>query len=475
MMGDPGRVYVSTPSTRNVDARDASRRRRQSIARARRRARAREVARARERARAFVRVDAWTRASERCVMRATSAARPIAVGRSTTVRDDERVERADGRTTGERDRARDDGRDDVSFGARSLESASSVRTASPPKRGEGRRHANLYVKNIAACIDELTLRRLFEVCGEVVSCCVIRDVSTNKSREFGFVKFASTSLAEDAIERFNGKECAGKVLEVKFANTDGESDCSSAHAHLPPSDNIYVKGLPPSWTQEDLKAYFCQFGHIVESRLLHANKSTSSGALIRFLRESEATAAVQASNGAVLSAFGTPIVVRYAEAQGKMARRGPTAPIPTRAAPDDSAYNGNHLADIFGTVMNFSPPNAGLSELFEVLSGSDEDAAAIAALGSSPTFGSTFNSPTLASQGAIMCVTNLPSMVDELYLYKTFAPFGAIVSAQVIHNVFNGLSTAVVSFRNFAEATNARKLLQKSGCSLHMTVQPQTL
>ena len=405
-----------------------------------------------------------------------SATRPIDVARSTTVGELDRLG-LDGVVFGSdaREIGRESERSGEWFGARSYDSAASARTVSPPKRGGGRRHANLYVKNIAERIDELTLRRLFEVCGEVVSCCVIRDVSTNKSRGFGFVKFASTSRAEDAIERFNGTECAGKVLEVKFANTDGESDCASAHSQAPPSDNIYVKGLPPSWTQEDLKSYFCQFGHIVESRLLHANKSTSSGALIRFLRESEATAAVQATNGAVLSANGTPIVVRYAEAQAKGTRRGAVGPTPTRTSTDDSAYNGNHLTDILGPMMNRSPSNAGLSELFEVLSGSDEDAAAIAALGSSPTYGSTFSTPTLASQGAIMCVTNLPSMVDELYLYRTFAPFGAIVSAQVIHNVLNGLSTAVVSFRNLAEATNARKLLQTSGCSLNMTIQPQQL
>ena len=196
-----------------------------------------------------------------------------------------------------------------------------------------RKHANLYVKNISERVDELTLRRLFEACGEVQSCCVIRDVSTNKSRGFGFVKFVSTARAEDAIERFNGKEYAGKMLEVKFANTDGESDGAGGAANAPPSDNVYVKGLPPSWTHDDLKAYFTHFGHIVECRLLHANRSTSSGALIRFLRESEATAAVTRANGRVLVPNGPPLVVRYAEAQGKSNKRSTQAVPVNTAAP----------------------------------------------------------------------------------------------------------------------------------------------
>ena len=216
-------------------------------------------------------------------------------------------------------------------GPRSFDSASSSPSSMRVQKGTSwssggdaswRPHANLYVKNISERIDEMTLRTMFEACGEVVSCCVIRDVATNRSRGFGFVKFASTSRAEDAIERFNGRECAGKILEVKFANTDGESDKGDSHGTAPPSDNVYVKGLPPTWTQDNLKKYFSKFGHIVECRLLHANKSTSSGALIRFLRESEATAAVKATNGNVIAPGGPPLVVRYADAQGKNTKRG---------------------------------------------------------------------------------------------------------------------------------------------------------
>ena len=69
------------------------------------------------------------------------------------------------------------------------------------------------MKNIPERVDELTLRKLFETVGEVQSCCVIRDVSTNKSRGFGFVKFKSTERAEDAIERFNGSSTPERRLK----------------------------------------------------------------------------------------------------------------------------------------------------------------------------------------------------------------------------------------------------------------------
>ena len=354
-----------------------------------------------------------------------------------------------------------------------------------------RKHANLYVKNISERVDELTLRRLFEACGEVQSCCVIRDVSTNKSRGFGFVKFVSTARAEDAIERFNGKEYAGKMLEVKFANTDGESDGAGGAANAPPSDNVYVKGLPPSWTHDDLKAFFTHFGHIVECRLLHANRSTSSGALIRFLRESEATAAVTRANGRLLVPNGPPLVVRYAEAQGKNNKRSTqVVPVNTQRLSnntDDSAHDGGELIDVLGSSMNLNriSSQSGLTELLSVGPQDGDDFAALAVLGSSPSH--KFDAPTqshqkfasatsMAQGGATMCIQNLPPAADELFLYKTFAPFGAINSVQIVRDDWTGLCSgvAVINFRSYSDACDAQRASQNGKSRLSISVQLQT-
>ena len=59
--------------------------------------------------------------------------------------------------------------------------------------------------------------------GIVESCCVIRDVSTNSSRGFGFVKFVHVHQAEVAIQAMHGKQVRGRALEVKFANSDSSA------------------------------------------------------------------------------------------------------------------------------------------------------------------------------------------------------------------------------------------------------------
>jgi ELAV like protein 2/3/4 len=333
------------------------------------------------------------------------------------------------------------------------------------------------VKNISDRVDELTLRKVFETCGAVSSCCVIRDVSTNKSRGFGFVKFAEVEVAELAIEKFNGVEYAGKILEVKFANTDGDSDGQGSGGGAQPNDNIYVKGLPPSWSQDDLKSYFSQFGHIVECRLLHANKSTSSGALIRFLREHEATAAVKKANGLTLVGSATSLVVRYAETQNKPKKTQGNG----STSGEDSVHNGAAIREAMQNIGRI-PSNDGLSELLS----NEEDFAAINVLGSSPThrFGNlTASAPAglissnQLSAGGNVCVQNLPLHADELFLYKTFAPYGAILSAKVIRNDWNGLSSgvAVLVFRRHTDALTAQQALMQARSSLNVTVQAQHL
>lgn len=349
-----------------------------------------------------------------------------------------------------------------------------------------KRHSNLYVKNIPERVDELTLRKLFETVGEVQSCCVIRDVSTNKSRGFGFVKFKSTERAEDAIERFNGSEHHGKLLEVKFANTDGESDDANANANAPPSDNVYVKGLPPSWSHEDLKSYFTQFGHIVECRLLHANRSTSSGALIRFLRESEATAAVKEASGRVLFDNGPQLVVRYAEAQGKNAKRGNAIPVVSNASRRRDGKGGDTANSSPDTnYLTSAMSQNSLTQLLSTFARDEEDVAAVAALGSSPSH--KFDSPAhdgrtfydnaswqTTSQGnAVAYVQNLPPTADDLFLYKTFSPFGAITSVHVVRDNWTGLCTgiATIDFRHHADALTAQQTLKRVNSKISLTVQ----
>lgn len=76
---------------------------------------------------------------------------------------------------------------------------------------------NIYVGNLSFDTTEDELREAFETYGEVTSASVITDKFSGRSRGFGFVEMANTAEANAAIAALNGKELAGRTLNVNEA------------------------------------------------------------------------------------------------------------------------------------------------------------------------------------------------------------------------------------------------------------------
>jgi len=75
----------------------------------------------------------------------------------------------------------------------------------------------LYVGNLSFDTMEGDIMELFKTVGNVVSCNLITDKFTNKSRGFAFVEMGSEAEAQKAIAELNGKELDGRVLTVNEA------------------------------------------------------------------------------------------------------------------------------------------------------------------------------------------------------------------------------------------------------------------
>ncbi|MBU0678843.1 MAG: RNA-binding protein [Verrucomicrobia bacterium] len=75
----------------------------------------------------------------------------------------------------------------------------------------------LYVGNMSFDTMEGDLLRHFEQAGKVVSCDLIMDKFTNKSRGFGFVEMSSQEEASKAISMFDGQDLDGRSLTVNEA------------------------------------------------------------------------------------------------------------------------------------------------------------------------------------------------------------------------------------------------------------------
>ena len=75
----------------------------------------------------------------------------------------------------------------------------------------------LYVGNLAFQTTSQDLQDLFGQAGTVESASVIEDRDTGQSKGFAFVEMSTEEEAAAAIEQFNGRELAGRMLKVNEA------------------------------------------------------------------------------------------------------------------------------------------------------------------------------------------------------------------------------------------------------------------
>ena len=75
----------------------------------------------------------------------------------------------------------------------------------------------LYVGNLSHSVTNSELEQLFAEHGTVTSCNVITDMATGQSKGFGFVEMGTDDEANAAKEALNGKEFAGRALNIDEA------------------------------------------------------------------------------------------------------------------------------------------------------------------------------------------------------------------------------------------------------------------
>jgi cold-inducible RNA-binding protein len=77
----------------------------------------------------------------------------------------------------------------------------------------------LFVGGLSFSTSNDRLRELFAEVGAVESAVVVTDRDTGRSRGFGFVEMATPEEAEQAVQRYNGKEVDGRQLKVELAKS----------------------------------------------------------------------------------------------------------------------------------------------------------------------------------------------------------------------------------------------------------------
>lgn len=164
----------------------------------------------------------------------------------------------------------------------------SSRDPSARKSGKG----NVFIKNLDPSIDVKMLFDTFSSFGSILSCKVMND-KNGQSKGYGFVHFQSEEGAAEAISSLNGMLLNGKQVFVGYF-IPRQSRARSEDSFT----NVYVKNLPESTDDEELKTMFTEFGEVTSVAIMKDEEGKSRGfGFVNFGDAPSAAAACAALNG----------------------------------------------------------------------------------------------------------------------------------------------------------------------------------
>ncbi|XP_011000130.1 PREDICTED: polyadenylate-binding protein 8-like [Populus euphratica] len=153
---------------------------------------------------------------------------------------------------------------------------------------------NIFIKNLDKAIDHKALHDTFSAFGNILSCKVATDPS-GQSKGYGFVQFDSEEAAQKAIEKLNGMLLNDKQVYVGPFLRKQERDTATDKMRF---NNVFVKNLSETTTEEDLNKTFGEFGTITSVVVMRDGdgKSKCFG-FVNFENAEDAAKAVEALNG----------------------------------------------------------------------------------------------------------------------------------------------------------------------------------
>ncbi|KAG6488480.1 hypothetical protein ZIOFF_049723 [Zingiber officinale] len=166
----------------------------------------------------------------------------------------------------------------------------SNRDPSLRKSGAG----NIFIKNLDKSIDNKALHDTFSVFGNILSCKIATDAS-GLSKGYGFVQFEQEEAAQNAIQKLNGMLMNDKKVFVGPFVPKQEREGAASTCKF---NNVFVKNLSDSVTEDTLQEVFGEYGKITSCIVMREGdgKSKCFG-FVNFENPEAAAKAVQELNG----------------------------------------------------------------------------------------------------------------------------------------------------------------------------------
>ena len=165
---------------------------------------------------------------------------------------------------------------------------------------------SLFVGDLAPDVSDLILQEYFrQFYPSVRSAKVITDVTTGRSKGYGFVRFSVELERNMALTDMNGHFLSNRPIRVSLATAkknaqmaQNQQNTQSIHpSDLDPTNTtLFIGGLSSQVVEDQLRIMFCQFGDIIYVKIPQGKGC----GFVQYVLRSSAERAMMAMNGKIL-------------------------------------------------------------------------------------------------------------------------------------------------------------------------------
>ncbi|XP_010926371.2 polyadenylate-binding protein RBP47 [Elaeis guineensis] len=174
------------------------------------------------------------------------------------------------------------------------------------KRSDASSDHSLFVGDLASDVTDAILQETFASrYSSVKGAKVVIDANTGRSKGYGFVRFGDDNEKTHAMTEMNGVFCSTRPMRLGLATprkcSGGfGSNCASAQSFQsngdPTNTTVFVGGLDPNVSEEDLKQAFSQYGELASVKIPVGKQC----GFVQFVHRNNAEEALQQLNGTAI-------------------------------------------------------------------------------------------------------------------------------------------------------------------------------
>nr|ACF80669.1 unknown [Zea mays] len=163
---------------------------------------------------------------------------------------------------------------------------------------------SIFVGDLASDVNDATLLEVFSSrYSSVKGAKVVIDANTGRSKGYGFVRFGDDSEKTHAMTEMNGVYCSSRPMRIGPATPRKSSGTSGSNGSSARPDGgdltnttVFVGGLDPDVSEEDLRQAFSQYGEISSVKIPVGKQC----GFVQFAQRKNAEDALQGLNGSTI-------------------------------------------------------------------------------------------------------------------------------------------------------------------------------